>query len=465
MVRRRLLAVAALLLLPLALLSAVGFAADDPQDAFGVLLTLSVAVLAAGFGLVRRGVLRWIALALAALLALGVLEVLLDSRVLDRLTIVGLLWLALWAAVAAFAIHVPLPKAVRPRRPVLFINPRSGGGKAKRFELADQAKRRGIEPIELGPGDDLATRVNAAADEGADGLAMAGGDGSQAVVAAIAAERGLPYACIPAGTRNHFALDLGVARNDVVGALDAFVNGGERVVDLAEINGRVFVNNVSLGLYATAVQRDGYRGAKLRTLLNTVPEVMGPGGRPPDLRWTGPHGRPHLSGTVILISNNCYRFRPVLGSGTRPRIDDGELGIAVMESRSDRGLRRLVPRRLWHGWSARDFEVRSVEPVPAGIDGEATVLTAPLRFRSLPSALRVRIAPTHPGASPSASRPDSLWRGFRTLLSIAAGRAATPTVTGGRGVPPVAQFPNSEPAPSEGGQPDRPEAGVPHRDR
>jgi diacylglycerol kinase family enzyme len=428
-VRRRLLAVAALLLMPLALLSAVGYAADDPQDAFGVLLTLSLAVLAAGFGLVRRGVVRWIALALAAMLALGVLEVLLDRRVVDRLFIAGLLWLAVWAAVAAFAIHVPLPKAVRPRLPVLFINPRSGGGKAERFRLADEAKRRGIEPVELGPGDELATLVNAAADDGADGLAMAGGDGSQAIVAAIAAERGLPYACIPAGTRNHFALDLGVDRNDVVGALDAFVNGGERVVDLAEVNGRVFVNNVSLGLYATAVQRDGYRGAKLRTLLNTVPDVMGPAGRPPDLRWTGPHGRSHLSGTVILVSNNRYRFGPVLGSGTRPRIDDGELGIAVMESRPESRLRRLVPRRLWHRWSARDFEVRSAEQLPAGIDGEATILTAPVRFRILPSALRVRIAPTHPGASPSATRPASMWRGCRTLISIAAGRAATPTGT------------------------------------
>jgi diacylglycerol kinase family enzyme len=433
MVRRRLLAVAALLLLPLALLSAVGHAADDPEDAFGVLFSLSLAVLAAGFGLVRRGVLRWIALALAAMLALGVLEVLLDSRVLDRLIIAGLLWLAVSAAVAAFAIHVPLPKAARPRRPVLFINPRSGGGKAERFKLADEAKRRAIEPVELGPEDDLATLVNAAVDDGADALAMAGGDGSQAIVAAIASERGLPYACIPSGTRNHFALDLGVDRDDVVGALEAFVDGGERVVDLAEVNGRVFVNNVSLGLYATAVQRDGYRGAKLRTLLNTVPDVMGPAGRPADLRWTGPHGRSHLSGTVILVSNNRYRFGPVLGSGTRPRIDDGELGIAVMESRPESRLRRLVPRRLWHQWSAPDFEVRSVEQLPAGIDGEATILSAPLRFRILPSALRVRIAPTHPGASPSATRPASMWRGFRTLLSIAAGREATPTGTTGLG--------------------------------
>ena len=423
MTRRRLLAVAALLLTPLAVANTVGYVVDDPQDAFGVLLTLSVALVAAAYGLVRRGIVRVVALVLAGMLVLGVLEVLLDRRVLDRLIIAGMFWLAVAAAAAAFAVHVPLPRARRPRRPVLFLNPRSGGGKAERFNLAEEARQRGIEPIELHPDDDLATLVKMAVDEGADALAMAGGDGSQAVVAAAAAELDLPYACIPSGTRNHFALDLGVNRDDVVGALDAFVDGGERVVDLAEVNGRVFVNNVSLGLYATAVQRDGYRDAKLRTILGTLPDVLGPSGQPPDLQWIGPHdSKSYSSSTVLLISNNRYRLGPVPASGTRPRIDDGELGIAVMESRPDSRWRRLLPRRPWRQWSAPEFEVRSGKPVPAGIDGEATVLTAPLRFRSRPAVLRVRIAPGHPGASPSATRPGSIWQGLRALVSIAAGR-------------------------------------------
>ena len=127
-------------------------------------------------------------------------------------------------------------------------NPRSGGGKAAAVHLDEQARARGIEPIELRPGDDLVQLVRDAVANGADALAAAGGDGTQALVATIAAELDLPFVCIPAGTRNHFALDLGVDRDDVVGALDAFVNGGERRVDLAEVNGRVFVNNVSLGL-------------------------------------------------------------------------------------------------------------------------------------------------------------------------------------------------------------------------
>jgi diacylglycerol kinase family enzyme len=129
---------------------------------------------------------------------------------------------------------------------------------------------------------------------------------------------------------------------------------------------------------------------------------------------------------VLLVSNNRYRLGPLPGSGTRPRIDEGALGIAVLESRPDSRWRRLVPRRFWRQWSAPDFEVSSGKPVPAGIDGEATVLTAPLRFRIRPAALRVRIAPGHPGASPSASRPANVWRGLRALVSIAAGRTAAP---------------------------------------
>ena len=262
------------------------------------------------------------------------------TRFADLLVLAGLL-ITLAASRATLGVHVDLPGAEPPQRPVLFFNPKSGGGKAERFKLAEEARKRGIEPIELGPPAwDLEALVRGALERGADGLAMAGGDGSQAIVAAIAAERGLPYACIPAGTRNHFALDLGVDRDDVVGALDAFVDGGERIVDLAEVNGRVFVNNVSLGLYAEAVQREGYRDAKLRTLLDTVPDVLGPHGGELDMRWTGPSGQVHRAGAAVLVSNNRYRLGRAVGSGTRPRIDDGLLGITVVGAPAGRGEER-----------------------------------------------------------------------------------------------------------------------------
>jgi hypothetical protein len=333
---------------------------------------------------------------------------------------------ALAAACATLAVDVDLPDAQPPQHPVLVYNPRSGGGKAERFALADEARARGIEPIEFGPPWDLDALVREAIADGADGLAMAGGDGSQAIVAAIAAELDLPYSCVPAGTRNHFALDLGVDRDDVVGALDAFVDGGERRVDLAEVNGRVFVNNVSLGLYAEAVQHEGYRDAKLRTILDTVPDVVGPDGGELDLRWHGPGGHEHRSGAAILVSNNRYRLGRAVGSGTRPRIDDGLLGITVFGGPSGRGAEGRGAQRMWREWSAPSFEVDADRAVPAGVDGEALVLEAPLRFHIRPGVLRVRIARRHPGASPSANAPEGPWKGVRWLLEIALGRDQEP---------------------------------------
>src|SRR5208283_4653209 len=154
-----------------------------------------------------------------------------------------------------------------PRRPVLFVNPRSGDGKAARAGVAERARAKGIEAVILAPGQDLAALAREAVTAGADALGMAGGDGSLAVVAAAAAAHLIPFVCVPGGTRNHFALDVGVDRHDLAGALDAFTDGVERQIDTAEVNGRLFLNNVSLGIYGEAVRSPAYRDAKTRTLL------------------------------------------------------------------------------------------------------------------------------------------------------------------------------------------------------
>ena len=148
----------------------------------------------------------------------------------------------------------PVPAATRG---VLFMNLKSGGGKAERFHLVDECTRRGIQPVVLEPGQDWLQVVRDVAASGVDVLGMAGGDGSQAMVGTVAAEMGLPMVVVPAGTRNHLALDLGLDRNDVVGALDGYGEAVERTMDLADVNGHVFVNNVSLGLYAAIVRSDG----------------------------------------------------------------------------------------------------------------------------------------------------------------------------------------------------------------
>jgi diacylglycerol kinase family enzyme len=412
---RRLLAIVSLVLFAASVVLAVVLGVQRFPRGLSVLACGAVALAAAWWALVHRGAARIVGAATAVVVLVGaVVLVVVEGGVLaDALVLAGLV-VSIAAASRAFAIRAQLPVASPPQRPVLFYNPKSGGGKAERFHVAREAHARGIEPVELHLGDDLKKLVLNAIENGADAVGVAGGDGTQAIVAAIAAERRLPYVCVPAGTRNHFALDLGVDRDDVVGALDAFTTGGERVVDLAEVNGRVFVNNVSLGVYAEAVQSAGYRDAKLRTLADTVPTVLGPGGEGLDLRFTGADGREHKTGAVVMVSNDPYRLGRVLGSGTRPRLDAGELGITVAGEDAAGGAKKRVEE-----WSAPSFEVGSDGPVAAGIDGEAAKLDPPLRFSTRPQALRVRIAPQHPGASPSAAMPQGPWDAVRAIVRIA----------------------------------------------
>jgi diacylglycerol kinase family enzyme len=409
---RRLAAIATLVLASVTfVLMTLVARADFPRGALG--LALFAAALAAGwYGLVRRGVVRILGLGGGAGLIITILVLQAARTPALVLGSIAALMLGLAAGAYALRAHVAWPRAPRPTHPVVFWNPRSGGGKAARVHLWEQARARGIEPIELVPGADLEQLVRDALDRGADALAIAGGDGSQATVARIASERDLPFVCIPAGTRNHFALDLGVDRNDVVGALDALVDGGERRVDLGEVNGRTFVNNVSLGLYGEAVHRAGYRNAKIQTLLRTVPDVLGPT-HEEALRWRSHDSDEHEGAVAIVVSNNRYRLGHVMGDGTRPRLDEGILGVVVLDPPGSHAQART--------WTTPSFEVHSDGPVHAGIDGEAIDLAPPLRFRIKRAALRCRIARHHPGASPSALAPDGARALMRTVMEIATG--------------------------------------------
>jgi len=313
---------------------------------------------------------------------------------------------------------------------VLVINLRSGGGKAERFDLVREARRRGIEPVVLGPGDDLLALAQDAIERGAQVIGMAGGDGSQALVASAAARAGIPHVCIPAGTRNHFALDLGLDRDDVLGALDAFGDGVERRIDLARVNDRVFVNNASLGVYARVVQSEEYRDAKLRTWTKMLPDLLGPGSDPMDLEFDLPDGEACDDAPLILVSNNPYELTHLAGAGTRPRIDTGMLGVVAARVRAAQDVSKLVALELagqaerFPGlleWATAEFEVRSNNPVEVGLDGEALVLTPPLRFVSMPGVLRVRV-PRFAGLAPAARAVALTGENLRALARVAAGR-------------------------------------------
>jgi diacylglycerol kinase family enzyme len=385
------------------------------------IVSMFVVVTAGWYAVARRGLRRVVALIVMVLAVAGLAAAL----VFENLNgiVLGLVIAAAVVSVAS-ARYALLPgsgashptsahprAAMRPRRGVLIMNLKSGGGKAERFGLAEECEKRGIEPVVLRPGDDLLELAEGAIDRGADVIGMAGG-------APGPPRRQVPHVCVPAGTRNHFALDLGLDRADVVGALDAFTDGVDQRIDLASVNGRVFVNNASLGLYAKVVQSPEYRDAKISTAASMLPDLLGPDAHPLDLRFRGPDAD-YPTAHLILVSNDPYRLDQIGGLGTRPRLDRGVLGIVAARIADAAQARRFVAlqaagqiRRFpgWLEWRARRFEVGSGGPVEIGIDGEAMLMDPPLVFESLPGALTVRLPRRAAHRSPKARTVHLLSR-------------------------------------------------------
>jgi len=321
---------------------------------------------------------------------------------------------------------------LRPNKPVLLCNPWSGGGKVEKFELVKIAEDLGVETVFLDHGLDLADLAYDAIARGADCLGMAGGDGSQALVASIAIAHDLPFVCISAGTRNHFALDLGLNREDPRTGMVAFRDGIERRVDYATVGDRLFVNNVSLGVYATIVQQQGYRDAKRETTTQLLPELLGRQAKPFDLQFTRGDGVDVDGAFLVLVSNNPYILGPALDLSQRRRLDTGTLGVVAVTAKTGTEAASLVTRSVvglgrrdpnLHEFTAESFEIRSRSgKVFAGVDGESLELDAPLEFRSHAGGLRVLV----PEETLSAAARRSV-RGFNLgdLVEVGRGRRSS----------------------------------------
>jgi diacylglycerol kinase family enzyme len=259
----------------------------------------------------------------------------------------------------------------------LIVNPNSGTDSPSADELRAAAEERGVTVHFLADGDDL---QQLARDAGADVLGMAGGDGSLAAVAEVAIEQDVPLVVVPFGTRNHFARDLALDRNDPLAALEAFDGGVERRVDVGRAGERLFLNNVSLGLYARLVHRREHHRrrrdalARLRALLLTAKD------RRRRQRFTidGKHVRARL----VLVGNNDYRL-DLLSLGERERLDEGRLHLYVPH-----GFRRIT----WEERACTELEIGSPLPrMRTAVDGEPVELDSPVSFRIEPRALRVLV--------------------------------------------------------------------------
>jgi diacylglycerol kinase family enzyme len=238
--------------------------------------------------------------------------------------------------------------------------------------------------------------------DGADLLGVAGGDGTQALVAGVAAEHGLPFLVITAGTRNHFALDLGLDREDPVACLSALSDGVELRVDLGVISGHTFVNNVSFGAYAEIVQTPAYRDDKLRTTLDTLPDLL-QGQR--GTRFSAVADGETIDGPqALLVGSNPYETDDIAGLGRRARLDRGVLGVvavmvdtarqavSLLRGKNSTGLRVLTAQSV--------VVTSSADRIPVGVDGESIWLPTPVRCAVRPGALRVRVPKGRPGVPP-----------------------------------------------------------------
>ncbi|MCP2248114.1 diacylglycerol/lipid kinase family protein [Lentzea aerocolonigenes] len=381
-----------------------------------------IALVATWWFITHRGLVRWLAGILMLLAPLTVIVLYVQARLAWVVVVCALLWSAALAcgrrALAPSGgpdrpaeLEVPPP-----RRPYLIMNPRSGGGKVERFGLAQLAQGLGAEVCVLDGPQDVAALAHRAVDNGADLLGVAGGDGTQAIVAGIAAQRGVPFMVVSAGTRNHFALDLGLDRDDPRRCLDALSDGVEVRVDLGVAGDRVFVNNASFGAYAEVVRNPAYRDGKTRTTLDLLPGLL-----------TGPRAavlrvRADEAGLVgaqaVLVSNNPYGSSDFAGLGRRPRLDGGVLGVLAVTVRNAAEAAGLVRGRRR---SSAVFQQTATEVVitadtpslPVGLDGEAVTLPAPVRCVVRPGALRVRVPRHRPGV-PS-HRPELDWVRLRGL--------------------------------------------------
>ena len=409
----------ALVLAALALGGLVAVAATRALWLFLVAALAVVVFVAAGYSfLAVRGWRRTVCLVVVLAVPTG-LVVLLASNdlVLPLLACAGVSGLAVGASRVALTPEAgveSMPERVvpPPRHPFIVMNPRSGGGKVARFDLRAKAEALGAEVVMLdGPEMvDVAELAREAVARGADLLGAAGGDGTQALVAGVAADLDVPMMVISAGTRNHFALDLGLDREDPSRCLAALGEDAvELRIDLGVIGGRAFVNNASFGAYAVVVQTPGYREDKTRTTLDVLPDLLS-GAKGPRLR-VDVGGLVAQHPQAVLVSDNPYGIGDLAGLGRRPRLDTGRLGVVWVSAGSARqavGMLRGATRHGLVAVTAPEVVISSEAPeIPVGIDGESLVVPTPVRCTVRPRALRVRVPRDRPGVPPR--RPTWSW--------------------------------------------------------
>lgn len=256
-----------------------------------------------------------------------------------------------------------------------------------------------VDPI-LVSGDALEAAVRRALDSGPDIVVAGGGDGTISTVAERLAGTGTALGILPLGTLNHFAKDLGIPL-DLADAVRTIVAGRQVQVDMGEVNGRLFLNNASLGIYPALVsEREQHqaRGYRKWTALAIAAWTMWRRYRRVRVAiHTGSELRV-IHTPFVFVGNNAYDFttrRP----GGRGRLDAGTLHLAVAPGMSRKTMARALalaltgrfsPDQHLDTWFAPRLAVSAWRrSVRLALDGELVRLTTPLQFRIRPRVLRV----------------------------------------------------------------------------
>jgi diacylglycerol kinase family enzyme len=306
-------------------------------------------------------------------------------------------------------------------RALIILNPRSGnlaqlGIDPVRQQIAACCAANNLDAtIALLPGAGIADRIKCeiaaglgGTRSGFDRIVIGGGDGSVRAAASVLAGSDLPLGILPLGTLNHFARDLGLPL-DLEGAVRLIASGRVRAVDVGEVNGCVFLNNSSLGIYPDLVaERDRYRRhgpARWFAAALALCRVFWRLPRP-RARVLAPGWEAVRRTTCLFIANNMYQL-DAFASATRLRLDTGELCLYMPNREGRLALPVLAIRALLGRLEAeRDFTRVSLESVEISVrrrrvrvalDGESLVFQPPLHYRIRPCALRV-IVP-EPGSS------------------------------------------------------------------
>ena len=286
----------------------------------------------------------------------------------------------------------------------LIVNSRSGGGNAHTAaeRIVGLYRAAGVEPaVHAAQGAELGELTKHALAAGAKLVVAAGGDGTVSTVAGALAGTAAALGVIPLGTLNHFARDLGIPL-DVAAAVVNTLQGRPRLVDAGEVNGRLFLNNSSIGLYPAMVYRRAKQQRRLgrgkwqamlwaaHTVLSSHPFM--------DLTLEL-DGVSHRRRTpFVFVGNNVYEMEG-FDIGRRARLDAGMLSVYLTQRTGRRrllglGLRALAGRLK----QARDFEGATTARlriesrharVLVATDGEVATFEMPLEYRIRPQALRV----------------------------------------------------------------------------